>query len=356
MNSAVLGANPVNALGMASAFGTFATNGVHHPPVAIRRIEDAGGRLLYRSNPPSDRVLEPAVAYLTTTALEQVIQRGTGTAAAIGRPVAGKTGTAQEYRDAWFAGYTPDLAAAVWVGYPERSIEMKTSCFDTFSCRPTRISVTGGSWPAQIWQLFMLDALSGVPASSFTSPGIELVNVAIDSRNNCLANRFTPPRYREQATYPAGSVPKETCRVAGDAARVPDVFGFPVSDAVRILEGRGFVVSRVKTESGAYPPGRVVGQDPQGGVRARKGSTVVIEVSVKPSGPKTGEVPSVLGQTRAEAEATLEDHGYEVAVIVERESNRRKARKNAGRVWKQSPAGGTQYKKGKTVTIWVNPE
>jgi len=201
----------------------------------------------------------------------------------------------------------------------------------------------------------MLDALSGVPASSFTSPGIELVNVAIDSRNNCLANRFTPPQYREQATYPAGSVPKETCRVKGDAVRVPDVFGFPTSDAVRILEDEGFAVSQVKTESGTYPPGRVVGQDPPGGARARKGSTVVIEVSVKPKGPQTGEVPSVLGHTRAEAEAILEDHGYEVAVIVEKESNRRRARKNAGRVWKQSPASGTEYEKGKTVTIWVNP-
>ncbi|MGH2694364.1 MAG: transglycosylase domain-containing protein [Actinomycetota bacterium] len=357
VNSAVLGANPVNALGMASAYGTFATNGVHHPPVAIRRIEDAGGRLLYRSHPPAEQVLEPAVAYLTTTALEQVIQRGTGSGAAIGRPVAGKTGTAQEYRDAWFAGYTPDLAAAVWTGYPERSIEMKTSCFDTFSCRPTRISVTGGSWPAQIWQLFMFDALSGVPASSFTSPGIELVSVTIDTRTNCLASRFTPPQYRQEATYPAGAVPEESCRVRGDAVKVPGVFGFPVGDAVRVLEGEGFVVEQVKTETTTYPPGRVVGQNPPGGTNAPTGSTVVIEVSVSPKGgPETGEVPSVLGHTRADAEAILEDHGYEVAVIVQRESNRRQANKNRGRVWKQSPASGTNYEKGKTVTIWVNPD
>ncbi|MDQ3878564.1 MAG: penicillin-binding transpeptidase domain-containing protein, partial [Actinomycetota bacterium] len=103
--SAVLGANPVNALDMASAYGTLAAGGMHHPPVAITKIVDSDGNVLYRDSSTSAEAIDPAVAYITTSALEQVVQRGTGTAAnVIGRPVAGKTGTAQEYRDAWFVG------------------------------------------------------------------------------------------------------------------------------------------------------------------------------------------------------------------------------------------------------------
>jgi hypothetical protein len=199
--------------------------------------------------------------------------------------------------------------------------------------------------------------LAAVHAPSSVRCAGNLVHVTIDSRNNCLANRFTPSQYREEAIYPKGSVPKETCRVKGDAARVPDIVGFPVEDAIRILRDEGFGVQRVSTPNSTYPPGIVVGQDPLGGTKAPKGSTILIEVSVKPKEkqPETGEVPNVLGYTRQQAEAILHDRGYEVATIVQKESNRKQARKRAGQVWKQSPAGGTQYEKGKTVTIWVNP-
>jgi membrane peptidoglycan carboxypeptidase len=356
VNAAVLGSNPVNALGMASAYGTFATNGMHHPPVAITKITDSAGNVLYRDKSEAEEVLDPAVAYLSTTALKQVIQRGTGTAAALGRPVAGKTGTAQEYRDAWFGGYTPDLAAAVWVGYPERSIEMKTTCSDPIGCRDTRINVTGGSWPAQIWQAFMLQALSGIPASDFESPGIKLITVTIDSRrDDCLANRFTPDEYRVQAIYPKGSQPKETCRIKGDVVKVPDIVGFPVKDAIRILEDEGFRVEQVETETTSYPPGRVLSQDPEGGTKARQGTKVTIEVSVRGE-PDTAKVPNVLGYTREQAEQVLKDAGFKVEVIVEAESDPEDAKKRKGRVWKQDPAGGSQAEKGSTVTIWVNPE
>ena len=157
VNSAALGTNEVNPLGMASGYATLAANGLHHPPVAITKIVDANGKVVYEDRSKAEQVLDPAAAYLVTSALQQVIQRGTGTAAlGLGRPAAGKTGTAQEYRDAWFAGYTPDLAAAVWIGYPEGAIEMKPSCApgDT-GCRPTDTLVTGGSWPTQIWTAFM---------------------------------------------------------------------------------------------------------------------------------------------------------------------------------------------------------
>lgn len=185
--AAVLGSNPVNALGMASAYGVFAANGVHHEPVAITRITDASGEVIYENRDRAREVLSPGAAYLTTQALQGAMQNGTGTGARIGRPAAGKTGTAQEYRDAWFAGYTPDLVAAVWVGYPEASIEMRPYC-TTSGCRPTRIQVTGGSWPATIWQRFMSGALADSPPLQFEVPE-GLVRVSVDPRTGCLLSR-----------------------------------------------------------------------------------------------------------------------------------------------------------------------
>ena len=201
--SAPIGANPVNALGMASGNATLASNGVHHPPVAITRIYDTRKEKLLYDAPRTkgEAVISPSTAFIVTNALQGVISGGTGTAAGIGRPAAGKTGTGQEYRDAWFAGYTPDLAAAVWVGYPEAELPMTS----------TRIgSVTGGSWPAQIWQAFMSPALSGTPASDFTSPS-GLTYVTIDTRSGCVAASGTPAEYQASTPFTPGTEPTNVC-------------------------------------------------------------------------------------------------------------------------------------------------
>ena len=201
--SAPIGANPVNALGMASGYATLAGNGIYHPPVAITRIYDSRKEKVLYAAPRTKgkEVLSPSSAYIVTSALEGVISGGTGTAAAIGRPAAGKTGTGQEYRDAWFAGYTPDLAAAVWVGYPEAEIPMTS----------TRIgSVTGGSWPAQIWQAFMSPALAGTPANDFTAPG-GLRYVTIDTRSGCVASSGTPDEYQASTPFTPGTEPTNVC-------------------------------------------------------------------------------------------------------------------------------------------------
>ncbi len=363
--SAVLGANEVNALGMASAYGTLAAQGEHNPPMAITRITNARGKVLYSSGTDDDykssNPIEEGVAYITTTALQQVIERGTAARyGGIGRPAAGKTGTAQEYRDAWFAGYTPDLVAAVWVGYPEGQIEMKPSCGSTTLCRPTRILVTGGSWPTQIWQAFMLRALSGITATAFEVPDIGLVTVTIDSRvDDCLAGPFTPDEFSVEATFVKGTQPKETCRVSEEdeegGVLVPDVFGFPVDDAVRILEDAGFGVQQVDTPSTTYPPGRVIGQDPEGGSRAPGGATVTINVSVSGQQSNASEVPNVLGMPRSDAERILAESGFNAQVIIQAEADKDDAKARSGLVWKQSPAGGTEAPAGSTVTIWVNP-
>lgn len=370
--SAPLGTNSVNPLGMASGYATFASDGTYHPPVAITRIVGADGETVYEDPSVAEQAISPVSAYLATTALQDVIERGTGTNAAIGRPAAGKTGTAQEYRDAWFGGYTPDLAAAVWVGYPEGQIEMKPSCSGSLNpCRPTRtitsLGVTGGSFPALIWQSFMSRALAEIPASSFSVPDIDLVTVSIDTRTGCLAGRFTPADFRATVQTTAEDAPEEECRVKGDTIKVPDVFGFPLPDAVRILEGDGFEVSVVEEASQTYPPGVVIGQNPGGESKAKRGSTVTLTVSVKGGGPGGGggggsgdddgerRVPSVLGMPEHQARQTLVDEGFRVEVIYEAESSPGQARRNRRKVWKQSPASGGTAREGDTVFIWVNP-
>ena len=139
LHSIGLGAQEVSPLDMASGYATFAAEGLHVDSYMVTRIETTGGVNLYESVPVATQVIERDVANNVTAALTQVVERGTGQQAKIGRPVAGKTGTSQEHRDAWFVGYTPELSAAVWVGYPQGAISMEPPL--------TPFTVTGGTWP-----------------------------------------------------------------------------------------------------------------------------------------------------------------------------------------------------------------
>jgi penicillin-binding protein 1A len=362
VDSAVLGSNPVNALDMASAYGTFATNGVHHPPVAITSIENAQGKVLYRDQAQPTTALSPSVAYLTTTALEQVILRGTGTAARIGRPAAGKTGTAQEYRDAWFVGYTPNLVTSVWMGYPEGEIEMKPSCLGAVGpCRATRSitsgGVVGGSFPALIWHSYMLKALANVAPEQFAQPAVQVVTVTIDTRNGCLAGPFTPIADQAQATFEPGAQPTRSCPRSGDTASMPDVVGLAVADATATLTSQGFEVSQRKQVSNTHREGRVLAQSPRAGAQVSPGAKVILTVSVKPgtggaSPAPQATVPNVIGMAKTKAERSLSAHFHPTVVIVKEHGHWRQHR---GQVWKQSPAGGTHAEVDSTVTVWVNP-
>jgi 1A family penicillin-binding protein len=157
--SIALGTQNVTPLEMASAYGTLAANGIHYDATTILKIDDPDGKTIYEKKPVGKKALSPAIAYATTKLLQNVVWHGTGTAADIGRPLAGKTGTSQNYRDAWFVGYTPQLVTAVWVGYtPERSMS------DVHGIR-----VFGGTFPAQIFNEFMYQALRSMPQADFAS-------------------------------------------------------------------------------------------------------------------------------------------------------------------------------------------
>ena len=158
--SYAIGTQEVSPLDMASAFGVFANQGKRAPATPVAWIRAPGGKTLEDNRrPTTQRVLDEGVANRVTDILKGVITGGTGTGADIGRPAAGKTGTAQEWRDAWFVGYTPQLSTAVWIGNRDRP----TSLFGVKGVG----RVTGGSIPADTWKAFMLEALKDVPPTDF---------------------------------------------------------------------------------------------------------------------------------------------------------------------------------------------
>lgn len=142
-----LGATEVRPLEVASAYATIANDGVRHEPYYIDRIEDSKGNVLYEQVPEGVRVLSVEVACLATQVLEQNVIRGTGTRGQVeDQPGGGKTGTTENFSDAWFVGFTPQLATSVWMGNPQARVEM------------TNVggrNVTGGSYPAQAWGQLM---------------------------------------------------------------------------------------------------------------------------------------------------------------------------------------------------------
>jgi len=160
--SITLGTQPVNPLEMADAYATLAARGIHHDPQAFQTVHGPNGEVIGKMNAPGARAIPQNTADLVTYALQGVIQHGTGTAAYFGRPAAGKTGTAEDFKDAWFCGYVPQLATCVWVGYPKGEISLYNV--------EGLASVFGGSLPAEIWRRFMSQAVAKLPALGFPYP------------------------------------------------------------------------------------------------------------------------------------------------------------------------------------------
>ena len=213
--SIALGSAEVSVLDMAAAFGTLANHGTAIEPTTIKSVETPDGRVIRPRQNVTPQVLAPGNAYLITKALEQVIERGTGTAAGIGRPAAGKTGTTNDYADAWFVGYTPELVTAVWVGYPEGRIPMTNV---------HGISVVGGTLPAQIWRTFMSSALAGRPVKDFLPPLSDLVEVRIDPASGLLAAPWCPGRNQKMLRQ---LVPTEVCPMPPSPSPTPTLTTTP---------------------------------------------------------------------------------------------------------------------------------
>jgi penicillin-binding protein 1A len=148
-----LGAIGVTPLEMAAGFATFASNGWQSETTSIARVTDSEGNILLDNTPQPKQVLNPWATAELNSAMQSVINGGTGKEAYLGRPAAGKTGTTSSERDVWFVGYVPQLSAAIWIGK------------DDFS--PLGKGVTGGTFAAPIWRSFMVEALAGQPVENF---------------------------------------------------------------------------------------------------------------------------------------------------------------------------------------------
>lgn len=160
----------VTPIDMASAYGVLANGGVRVAPVVITKIVDRNGQILEENTLEEKRVISQKDAYILTNMLESVISGGTGGGASIGRPMAGKTGTTDDTKDAWFVGYTPDLATAVWIGDD--------------SGNETLHGMTGGMLPAEIWRQFMSGALKNTTPSDFSVP---------DGVQSIVSQGYAPP-------------------------------------------------------------------------------------------------------------------------------------------------------------------
>jgi penicillin-binding protein 1A len=162
--SLTLGAGEVSPLEMAAGYSVFANHGVKAPATPVLRVTDAQGNVIEdNSAPQGEQVVNASVADWVTQIERGVITSGTGRRANFGRPASGKTGTADDYRAAWFVGYTPQLATAVWIGHSD--IPRSLRGINGFS------TVTGGSIPARVWKAFMEPAHEGLPVLDFPPPG-----------------------------------------------------------------------------------------------------------------------------------------------------------------------------------------
>jgi penicillin-binding protein 1B len=193
-----IGADETTLLELTSAYQVFATEGVQAPPYAVEAVVDAKGHEIYRHEDQDNRIIRPAVAYLITGALKAVLQYGTGASSArlgFNFPAAGKTGTTQDYKDAYFVGYTPAIVCGVWVGFDE----------------PQSLGLTGAQAALPAWVQFMEDAAPADP-EDFPEPS-GIVMATIDPESGGLATPACP----RQVSLPflIGTQPTQMCPLHG---------------------------------------------------------------------------------------------------------------------------------------------
>jgi penicillin-binding protein 1A len=338
-----LGAEAVNPLEMARSFSTFADDGVRvdgsllgNVPRAVTKVVD--GNRVDKNLPVDKPVLAPNDAATLNSILQTVVTSGTGRRAALtDRPVAGKTGTTENYGDAWFVGYTPQLAVAVWVGYPNKLIPM-LSQFEGQA-------VAGGTFPALIWKSFIEKALKyeNEPPESFPSPAYESTvardvvyrdNQWLLDNGNCNDVHLI--------TYFSGSEPTKEAPCKPNEVDVPPVVGAKLEDAKIRLESMPLTVEVItRPAQGGERLGRVVAQYPSKGTLSSYDTVrVVIPVA------ENGRIPDVTGLPLAQARAKLAHH--HLAGLVQSY-----AEGKAGRILQQFPAAGLASVRNMTIRLVV---
>jgi len=297
--SITLGTGSTSPLDMATGYATLANDGVYCPYYAVERIVGPGGKTVYQHDPTSQchQVVKHDIALQVTDMLKGVVAHGTGWRANIGRPQAGKTGTNEEYKDAWFCGYVPQLATAVWVGYP--GIPKPMYNVEGFS------HMFGGDIPAEEWHDVMSAFVRGMPAKDWPPP--------------------PPP--------PQGTV--------------PDVVGKTQDEAIKILADANFDGQVTGEAPSTLPEGTVISQSPGGGSTVDLGS--LISLIISNGQPPKAQVPNVVGLPEQAARSVLSGAGFRISVSEVPVADP----SQDGLVLQQSPAPGSEVLAGATVSITV---
>ena len=280
--SVTLGAASVSPLEMASAYSTFANGGNYIEPYLIERITDASGTVVYQHRTQPVRVLSEQIAAAVTTTLEKVVSRGTGNPHAnIGRPQAGKTGTATDYTDVWFVGFIPQYSTAVWVGHPDRSVEMRgfTVWNDIDGREQSHRVAYGGTVAAPVWKQFMLYLTEDLEVLDFPEP---------------------PDGTSAYYAVPGTRVPRINVDMTLQAIEAA-VYGAHLR--VEIVEVPSF-----------EEPGTIISLEPESGTGLAQGAAVTLEISI--GIPEEIEGPDLIGLPVTEVPSALTLFEEETAVTL----------------------------------------
>jgi len=347
-----LGTNPVNPLEMTRAYATLANGGVRvdgkildNEPRAVLGYRDLQNNSIHANTGVPVQATTSNDAAIITSLLENVVSYGTGHRAALpDRVAAGKTGTTENYGDAWFVGYTPQLAVAVWIGYPNKLVPMNNLYYGQ--------PVMGGTYPALIWKSFMEHAFSYLEKTDpsglwepeyFTNASYPYsVSKQVVWRNNKLMLDNGNCRGSFPLVYFSGSGPTSVAPCKPNEVEVPNVVGMKLSKAKERL-----ALQPLNAEVLYQParplqrPGVVIRQIPKKGTLSSYDSVIIVLAK-----PVNGLVPDVVGLTLAEARAKLKSLGLRLraGAFVQGRS---------GRVVAQQPRAGGAVKPGMTVTLFL---
>jgi penicillin-binding protein 1A len=344
-----LGAQAVNPLEMARAFATFANGGYridgaitgNHARAVVSVGGEAAGGCEGVNKPLANRAISPTTAQVVNSILQHVVTEGTGKRAQLadGREVAGKTGTTENYGDAWFVGYTPQLVTAVWVGYPDSLKPMVSQ----FNGEP----VAGGTFPALIWKAFMEHALSYLkdePAYFQPPPDTYGSSALVINRNGDVAADNGYCRNPKVVVYLPNEAPKKTADCKPNEVQVPNVVGQPIDLAKARLSYQPLKAKIVyKPLSPRQRPGIVLRQYPRSGTLSSYDSvTLFLGKALH------GIVPRVTGLKLERARTKLEE-----ARLLPRVVREVPHQGGIGRVLFQAPKGGVAASPGMEIRLVV---
>lgn len=348
----------VSPLEVCSSFATIANYGARNDPVAITKVTDNEGNVLEEHQPQPVQAISAINAYRAIEIMQQAVQRGTGTRARLeDRPVAGKTGTTQEAENAWFTGFTTNLAACVWIGYPEENIKMGI-------IHDTRVQ--GGTLPAMIWNLFMEEATKKLPAEEFVRPEDDLIEVQVvhnpETGAIVLPNRFTPFEKIELRQFHYGQEPRSLDTTEG--LKLPNITLMPKDQANNILRDAGYThIEFIEEVFGGVPPGYVHRQEPLWDEEIEP--IRLIKVWVNPGEVPAGDpgeiikqlqenlpnVPNIINLPWDQANHILVHSGYNnIEYIYEKNDQ-----VPQNYTYDQQPSGGQKANLSQKIKVWVNP-